>query len=108
MTRPRQITPTEAAELVRAGATLVDIREAPERGSGVIPGARHAPLSVLPLRDLEVEPGRPVIFHCKAGGRTGMNAPLLGRKAPPTCDVYLLEGGIDAWRAAGLPVERGG
>lgn len=107
MAKPKEITPAEAAELLRDGATLVDIREAPERASGVIPGAAHAPLSLLPIRDLDVPPGRPVIFHCKAGGRTGQNAPLLSQKAGP-CEVYLLSGGIDAWRAAGLPLERPG
>jgi rhodanese-related sulfurtransferase len=44
-----------------------------------------------------------VIFHCKSGGRTGMNAAALAQTATH-CEVYLLKGGIEAWRAAGLPL----
>ena len=44
-----------------------------------------------------------MIFHCKSGGRTAMNAAALASKAGD-CEAYLLEGGIDAWRSQGLPV----
>lgn len=97
------ITPERAAELVRAGATLVDIREADERARENIPGARHYPLSrigaELPVRDQD----KLVIFHCRSGARTKANAPALAGAAPG-CEAYLLEGGIDAWKKAGLPV----
>ena len=39
------ISPSRAAELVRAGAVLVDIREADEYAREHIPGARHHPLT---------------------------------------------------------------
>lgn len=100
-----EITPAEAAALVKSGALLVDIRETPERESGVIPGAAHAPLSSLERTAFGAEPGRPVIFHCRSGGRTTMSARVLKARAVG-CDTYLLKGGIEAWRAAGLPVER--
>lgn len=102
---PKEITPAEAATLVKNGALLVDVRETAERESGVIPGAAHAPLSVLELTALGAHPRQAVIFHCRGGGRTTMNAAALKAKAGG-CDTYLLKGGIDAWRAAGLPVER--
>jgi rhodanese-related sulfurtransferase len=105
MTGPKPISPTKAAALLQAGARFVDIREADERQSGVIPDAAHAPLSTLAACDLPTAGGGPVIFHCKSGGRTAANAAALAHKAGD-CDAYLLEGGIEAWRAAGLPVER--
>lgn len=103
MTSLNTISPVAAAALVEDGALLVDIREASERQSGVIPNAAHAPLSALSICDIPVAPGKPVIFHCKSGGRTGLNAAALAGKVSG-CETYLLEGGIDAWRSQGLPV----
>jgi rhodanese-related sulfurtransferase len=102
---PHPITPAEAAVLVNNGALLVDIRETPEREAGVIPGAAHVPLSALQTAPLDAGPGQPVIFHCKGGPRTVNNAAALAAKAGGHV-AYLLQGGIDAWRAAGLPVEQ--
>lgn len=104
MKRVRDIAPREAAALVEAGAVVVDIREAAERKTGVIPGAYHAPLSALDAAEISTEAGRPIIFHCKSGGRTKANAAALEQKAGAS-DVYILAGGIDAWRDAGLPIE---
>ena len=104
MTKVREISPRDAADLAKAGAVVVDIREAAERETGVIPGACHAPLSALDAAEIGAETGRPVIFHCKSGGRTKANAAALEQKAGAN-DVYILAGGIDAWRDAGLPIE---
>ena len=52
---------------------------------------------------VEARPGQPVIFHCRTGRRTEMNAEALAASVP-TDDVYLLQGGIEGWQAAGLPV----
>jgi rhodanese-related sulfurtransferase len=101
----KEIAPAEAAAMVRNGALLVDIREAPERESGFIPGAVHLPLSALDQATLAQRPGQAVVFHCKGGGRTNANAAALETKANGH-DTYLLKGGIEAWRAAGLPVEQ--
>jgi len=101
---PKEITPAEAAELVKDGARLIDIREAAERQGGIIPGAGYAPLSALDRTALGAEPGQTMIFHCRSGGRTAQNAEALKAKAG-ACDTYLVEGGTEAWRAAGLPVE---
>lgn len=103
MTQPKTISPAAAAALVEKGALLVDIRETAERDSGVIPNAAHAPLSALGGCEIPAAPGQPVIFHCKSGGRTGLNAAALAGKVSG-CEAYLLEGGIDAWRSQGLPV----
>lgn len=103
MTNPKTISPSVAAALVENGALLVDIREHAERQAGVIPNAAHAPLSALANWDIPAAPGQPLIFHCKSGGRTGLNAAALAGKASGR-ETYLLEGGIDAWRSHGLPV----
>lgn len=98
------ITPAEAKRLVDQGAVLVDVRERDEHARERIPGARHVALSSLDQAALDAGPGAVVLFHCKTGMRTLGNASRLAAKAGEGCDAYVVEGGLDAWRAAGLPV----
>ena len=93
------ISPKDAKRLIDQGGTLVDIRNADERAREVIPGARHSELGTMTeLSDAQA----PIIYHCRTGMRTGQNAGRLRAAAP--CEAYILEGGLDAWREAGLPV----
>ena len=89
-----------AKQLVDEGAVLVDIREADEHARERVPGARHNPLSRL--APLDPCGGKAVIFHCRSGARTAANAHRL--EAVADCQSYLLEGGLEAWKKAGLPV----
>lgn len=106
MTPVKTITPAAAADLIRSGALLVDIREPDERVGACIPAARSLPLSTIDSRDLGRIEGQAVIFHCRSGRRTQANAEGLAAKAGPG-ETFILEGGIDAWRAVGLPLEDG-
>jgi rhodanese-related sulfurtransferase len=100
MSLPR-ISPEKAKELIEPGAVLVDIREADEHARSNIPNALHAPLSRLDT--LQIESGaNAVIFHCRSGNRTASNADRLIQCMD--YEAYILDGGIDAWRRAGLPV----
>jgi len=103
MSELKTILPARAAELVRKGAVLIDIREADEHARERIPGARHHALSRI---DAE-SPARPgddvLVFHCRSGARTRGNAARLSA-VTKTCETYILEGGLDAWKKAGLPV----
>lgn len=95
------ISPAKAKELIDRGAVLIDIREFDEHARSRIPAARHAPLSRL--ERIEIESKAPaVIFHCRSGNRTASNAAQLAQCTD--YDAFILDGGIDAWRAAGLPV----
>jgi rhodanese-related sulfurtransferase len=99
------ISPERAAELVRSGAVLIDIRESDEHAREHIPGARHHALSRID-RETPVREGDDVlIFHCRSGARTKGNVPRLSAAAAQKCETYILEGGIDAWKKAGLPVK---
>jgi len=86
--------------LIDDGAVLVDIREADEHAREHVPGVRHHALSKLSA--IDTADARAVIFHCRSGARTAANASRLAGAAG--CDAYVLEGGIDAWKKAGLPV----
>lgn len=97
----KAVTPQEAAALIRQGAVMVDIRGADERAREQIPGTRHGPLDAL-ASDSVGKDTKAVIFHCRSGMRTKSNAEKLADAA--ACDAYILEGGLDAWKAAGLPV----
>ena len=101
---PSPIKPSEARRLLDRGAVLIDIREADEHAREKIPGARHLPLSKLDDADIAVHQGEPVIFHCKSGARAQANAPRLAAKLDGTCEVFVVAGGLEAWRKAGLPV----
>ncbi len=93
-----RISPAEAQRRIAAGALLVDIREADEHARSRIPGARNLPLAKLE----SIGEAPAVIFHCRSGMRTDANASRLAEAAQ--CEAYLLEGGIEGWRKAGLPV----
>lgn len=95
------ISPQEAASLIARGAVLVDIREADEYARERIAGARHLPLSRVEAGALPKDAAA-VIFHCRSGARTRANARQLAGGA--ACSTYLLEGGLEGWKRAGLPI----
>lgn len=99
----KTITPAAAAGLLRDGATLLDVREPDEHAREHIPGARNLPLSRLEKAELAAPDGKPVLFHCRSGARTQGNAARLAARAG-LCQVYVVEGGLEAWKRAGLPV----
>lgn len=91
------ITPHAAADLLKRGAKLIDIRGQDEHARERIDAAQPMPLDQL----APIEGDTPLIFHCRSGQRTGLNAARLA--AVNSGPTYLLEGGIDGWKAAGLP-----
>jgi rhodanese-related sulfurtransferase len=100
----KTITPEKAAAMLREGAaTLIDVREPDEHARERIPGATSLPLSRLEEAELAVWEGRAVLFHCRSGARTAGNADRLAAKAG-LCEAYVIEGGLEAWKRAGLPV----
>lgn len=104
MTTLPAITPHDAARALRDGATLIDIREADEYAREHAPGAVSIPLSRLEAGHVALDARNgPVVFHCRSGMRTGANCARLS--ALVEGQGFLLEGGLDAWKRAGLPVE---
>lgn len=98
---PKTLSPQAARERIALGAVLVDIRAADEHARERIAQARHLPLEQLAPGAL-AGTGQAVIFHCRSGNRTRMHAQRLAASAGGEC--YVLEGGLDAWKQAGLPV----
>jgi rhodanese-related sulfurtransferase len=97
-----EISPQRAAELVRDGAQLVDVREDDEYDAGRIEGALHIELNRLPSEADSVDRERPVVFYCRSGSRSGL-ATQAFRAAG--YEAYNLTGGLIAWKDRGLPLE---
>ena len=97
------IAPASARELIDSGrAILIDVREPSENRAERIAGSLLVPLSRFDPAAIPSEPGKSVIFHCRTGRRSRSAAQKVlasGRSG----QVANLSGGIDAWKAAGLP-----
>jgi rhodanese-related sulfurtransferase len=108
-----RLAPAQAAAAQAAGALLVDIRGDDQlRTHGCIPGAIRIPRNVLEWRadpacaacdpriaDLEAV----VVLVCQEGYQSSLAASTLHDLG--FSHATDLEGGFDAWRAAGLPIE---
>jgi len=91
---------TVADRLKAGAAVLVDVREADEFARRHVPGALSRPLSGFEAAHLGVEPEQDVVFTCRSGMRTQAHCQRLA--AAVDGPAYVLEGGLDAWAAAGL------
>ena len=98
------VNPQTARQWLDEGALLVDIREPDEYAREHIANARSMPLSRWQAGQLQESDTRKIIFHCRSGQRTRQNAAHLAKGI--SSDIYLLEGGMDAWKQAGLPTEK--
>jgi rhodanese-related sulfurtransferase len=86
-------------------AQLVDVREPAEwESTGVPPGALLIPLGDIEQRaPTELAKDKPLYVICRSGNRSrAASETLIGLGYT---EVYNVEGGIQAWIAAGLPVE---
>ena len=78
---------------------LVDVRNDDEVARGVIPGALHIQLSMLPLQYDKLLSANTVIFYCHSGVRSAHAADFAVNKGVK--DVFNLSGGVLAWAKAG-------
>ncbi|MDR1658977.1 MAG: rhodanese family protein [Desulfovibrio sp.] len=100
------VSPQEAAELLQTSqAILIDIREAEEYRHLHIKGARLHPLSVLDILPPDPNVEIPAIYYCHSGNRTSSALKKLERRGHAR--TLVIDGGINAWEKAGLPVEKG-
>jgi len=79
----------------------VDVRSATEFAAGHIPGAINIPMDEIEGRIADLRPQRPTVLVCQAGKRASMTRALLAGRVD---DLYVLAGGTDAWKSAGLPL----
>ncbi len=107
---PRQqgaLKARELAELLKQGAVVpVDVRDAGAFARAHLPSAKSLPLEEITSRlaELLMLPAQPVLYD-RAGEKTKDVVESMAETGTP---LAFLEGGILAWEAEGLPVERGG
>jgi len=101
------VNTARAIELInREDALVLDVRDAGEYGAGHILGAKHLPIARIDegAGDLAKKKERPLIVYCDGSERSAKAATALKRQG--FTRVANLSGGLDAWRQAGLPVEK--
>lgn len=99
------VSAVEARRLqLEEGALLVDVREAHEWRNGHAPQAKHIPLGEIEGRLSQIPKDKVLIVTCASGMRSRVGSRnLLGNGFPR---VLNLSGGMNAWRAARLPIQK--
>lgn len=100
----QRITIQEAREMMeQPDIAVVDVRDPHEYESGHVPGAQLLPVKTLMERHNELPKGKQIIFVCGVGQRSALACEMAA--ALGYSGLYNLEGGTEAWKKAGLPVE---
>ncbi|MBI5329250.1 MAG: rhodanese-like domain-containing protein [Betaproteobacteria bacterium] len=92
----------DALASTKEGIHLIDVRTEGEVARGVINGAIHIPLHLLPLRSNEIPQDRPVVIYCNSGARSAQACAFMSAKG--FNNMHNLAGGIMAWARAGKPL----
>ncbi|CAL4868987.1 putative adenylyltransferase/sulfurtransferase MoeZ [Asticcacaulis sp. MM231] len=101
----KNLTPSQVKDSLEAGEiVLVDVREVDEHKAERIKGAINVPLSKLDTAKLPEADGKTLVMHCQGGIRSS-KAVAVCRNRGVMVDHHLA-GGINAWKASGLPTTR--
>ena len=97
----RKISPQSLGILVKAqNAMLIDLRDAKDFREGHISGSRNIPYSKITSHIEELKAAeRPLVFICNLGQVAGTALQQVSHN-----DAYRLDGGINNWKAQGLPL----
>ena len=97
----------ELTNLIAQGHTVIDVRTPSEYRAEHVTGAELVPLDTLNPADfcLQCEPGFPVYIICQGGKRAQIAAEKLA--AAGHQNLYVIEGGTNAAKAAGVDIEYG-
>ena len=87
--------------LLEPGAELIDVRAQAARDTGYIAGSRNIPYRLLALGEADLPRDRPIVTICETGPRAAIAASILSARGFDAHPV--VNGGIDAWAAAGKP-----
>jgi rhodanese-related sulfurtransferase len=84
---------------------IIDVRNPDEFERGHLPGAVLIPVNSVFQRREELPADKKIIFVCAVGQRSALAAEMAAAAGLPADRLYTLDGGTDAWRNAGHPVE---
>ena len=97
-----ELSPARGAELIAAGATLIDVRRPYEYEAGRIAGARNLEMNELSAAAQTIARDRPLILYCRSGDRSRMAAEAFRGAG---YDAHNLADGIAGWVEAGRALE---
>lgn len=101
-----RINVDEAKQMLDEGESVViDVRNPNEFQSGHVPGASLIPVNSVFQRREELPADKKIIFVCAVGQRSALAAEMAAAGGLPAERLYNLEGGTDAWKKAGEPLE---
>ncbi|HZV99274.1 MAG TPA: rhodanese-like domain-containing protein [Methylophilaceae bacterium] len=102
MTGYQEIEATELNEmLAKQKLLLVDVRNEDEVARGIIPGAMHVPLAMIPVKFESLNGDEALVFYCHSGIRSAQAAAFVSNKGRQ--HVFNLRGGVLAWGKSGYP-----
>ena len=106
MTGTTRVTPAEASALIESASPpmVIDIRAPREWQKSHLEGSVNIPLNHLIERISELPLEQPLLVHCAGGYRSSIAAGVLQQHG--RVKLTELTGGLAAWEAAGLPVQR--
>lgn len=96
----QQIDIVDLQKMKAEGAIkLIDVRTEGEVARGIIDGAEHIPMHLIPIKATELCPQTPTVFYCQSGARSGQVTAFLSQQG--FSNVMNLQGGIMAWMRSG-------
>ncbi len=100
-----RVSVREAKQMLEdGGAVFIDVREPGEYAEGHAIGTKLIPLNSVFGRQSELPEDRDLLFICKMGQRSALAAEYAA--AAGRTRLFNVEGGTEAWREAGLPMEK--
>jgi rhodanese-related sulfurtransferase len=99
------LSPTEATILInRRKAAVLDLRESEAYKAGHLPGAKHINAAGLTaaIEKLKLDRNNPLILVCDTGAQS--RKAIAEVKKLGFAEVAALDGGVQAWKAAALPL----
>lgn len=101
-----KLTVMELSEKLKYGKhpLIVDVRQPDEFRLGHISGAKLIPLTELYRHMSELPKGREIICICASGNRSSSASKILAKEG---FTVFNVQGGMNAWKHAKLPMQKG-
>ena len=100
----KEIEATELQRRIAAGddVMVLDIRSDAEWAQGVLPGAEHWAMHLIPLRMQDLPKDKDVVLYCRSGARSHHACQFLAQQSVD--NAINLRGGIISWAQNGFDI----
>ncbi|WP_228977352.1 rhodanese-like domain-containing protein [Paraburkholderia gardini] len=103
------LSAAEATQLInRRNAVVIDLRSTEDFNKGHLPSARHIEFAGLQAKigPLVKNKSNPVLLVCQTGQQSNKAVRVV--QDAGYAEVHVLQGGLNAWQQAGMPVVKQG